>query len=496
MTAMESATCWDYWVNLYGIDVNIQMVTRVATTVWLLLLSLLPTAAPQAEAEVPLPERFVQLDQRFRELSVDLYDNYLGPEGEQLAPISGPMQLETLGGPMRLEIDVRKYLERGDEINAIATVIQNSELVLKKMRGGAMMDFIELMLEHNEWRMANELYDHIKRTGLKFQTINTAYVFAKFHFRRHEWQSCLEALRLISDEKVSALHMDYFNLMYGVSLQQLGRYEEAIEYFNLITPTSEYRQYGALNKSASQLGLEADVQRVRALQAHLNEESLPVPAEVRDYFSLMVGNHFLEQEQYAEARGAFGRISVESRYFNRALLGVAYAALKTEEYGRALKFASQLRNKSSTDIAVDESYLLMAHILEKSQRTKKAADAYKEAVTYYSSRIRHIDHFLNARLNQELVFNLISDIDLLHEYPGSRSLFDNMKGLGAFQKQLNLFDRTLGFEQRVQELYHDYTVLIEAMVRQSLESRRHHLESYLGQSRFGLVTLYDKGESK
>lgn len=470
------------------------MVTKLATTVCFLLLSLLPTATLQAEGEVPLAEQFQHLDQRFRTLSTDLYDNYLGPDGEQAAPISGPMQLETLGGPMRLEIDVRKYLERGDDLNAIATIIQNSELVFKKMRGGAIMEFIELMLEHNEWRMANELYDHIKRTGLEFQTINTAYIFAKYHFRRHEWQLCLKELRQISDEKVSALHMDYFNLMYGVALQQLGRYEEAVEYYRLITPVSEYQLYATLNESTSHLSREPSLEQTQQMQLQVNDEALPMPNEVRDYLSLMAGYHFLEQEAFESARAAFGRVSMDGRYFSRALLGVAYAALREEKYGRALSYATTLRERGSTDLAVDESHLLVPYILAQSKRLKSASVAYNDALNYYNARINGIDNFLNSEIGSTPAFDLASDIDLLREYPGSRSLFDNMKELSVFMVRRSLFDSSLGFDQRIRELYNDYTRLLEAMVRQYMQRRRSHLESYLGQSRFGLVIMFDKGE--
>ncbi|MCF6329100.1 MAG: hypothetical protein L3J02_04805, partial [Henriciella sp.] len=102
-----------------------------------------------------MPAELQLLDQRFRELSNELYQDYIGPDGGGNEAISGPMLLQTLGGPLRLEIDVRGYLEEGNEIRAIATIIQNKELVLKKVRRNTVGDFIQLLLDHNEWLMAN-----------------------------------------------------------------------------------------------------------------------------------------------------------------------------------------------------------------------------------------------------------------------------------------------------------------------------------------------------
>jgi len=456
-----------------------------------LLLCLLSATSLRAATVSALPAELQQLDQRFRLLSNELYQNYLGPDGAGREAISGPMLLQTLGGPLRLEIDVRRYLEGGDQMGAIAAIIQSQELVLKKVRRNTVEDFIQLLLNHNEWQMANVLYDHVKKTGLGFQVINTAYVFAKFHFRRNEWELCLEALQRISKGHVSAGNMDFYNLMYGVSLQQVGRYDEAVEYYRLITHTSEYQLYATLNETASQLSRETTLEQARQLQAHVENGELPMEGEVRDYLSLMAGYHFLEQMQYFAARDVFGRISMGSRYFNRALLGVAYATAKQEQYARALSYTTILRAKGSTDLAVDESYLLAGYILSKSQRLRAASAAYSDAMGYYEERIKRIDSFLNAELESESIFELASDINLMREYPEARSLFDNMKTLGVFLVRSDLFEPNLGFYQRIRELYTDYTAIIEEMVRVYMVERRVHLESYLSQSRFGLVQMFD-----
>lgn len=468
------------------------MITRIATTACFLLACFLSATSLRAEeVESSLPVELQQLDQRFRELSFELYQHYLGSDDSGSEAVSGPMLLQTLGGPQRLELEVRGYVESDDQIRAIATIIQNKELVLKKVRRNTVEDFIKLMLDYNEWRMANELYDHIKKTGLGFQVINTAYVFAKFHFRRNEWELCLEALERISKGHVSAVQMDFYNLMYGVSLQQVGRYEEAVEYYRLITPASEYQLYVTLNKTTSQLSQEATLAQVKQLQAHVEDVELPMPDEVRDYLSLMAGYHFLEQTQYDAAREVFGRISMGSRYFNRALLGVAYATAKQKQYARALSYTSILRAKDSTDLAVDESYLLAAYILSKSRRLRAASAAYSDAMDYYEARIKRIDSFLNMELDSESVFELASDINLMREYPEARSLFDNMRVLGLFLVRSDLFEQNLGFYQRIRTLYSDYTVIIEEMVREYMVERRGHLDSYLSQSRFGLVQMFD-----
>ncbi len=467
------------------------MITKIASTTCLLLVCLLPATWSRAEISPPLAEELKQLDQRYRALSSELYQNYIGPEGSSMGTVSGPMRLETLGGPIQFEIKVRKFLENDEPIRAIAEIVQNKELVLKKVRRGAIMSFIQLMLDHNEWQMANELYQHVKKTGLEFQATNTAYMFARFHFRRNEWKLCLIALQQISKKKISAAHMDFYNLMYGISLQQEGDYAAAIEHYQLITPASEYQLYATLNGMISQLNRGGDLAQATQLQAHVANEALLMPNEIRDYLTLMAGYYFLEHEEYPAARDAFGRISVKSRYFTRALLGVAYAATKQTSYARALNYASILRSKQSTDLAVDESYLLSAYILAKSRRLQAASTAYSEAMDYYVDRIKNVDNFLNKDLKSESIFGLASDINLIREFPETRSLFDNMKNLGVFLVRSDHFAKDRDFHQRIRTLYADYTVIVEAMVKAYMLARREHLQSYLSQARFGLVQMHD-----
>jgi len=458
-----------------------------------MLVSLLSSMTLQAETSSPLSESLQQLDQRYRALSFELYHHYVDPEGVGMGAISGPMRLETLVGPMQLEIKVRRYLQDEEPIKAIATIFQNKELVLKKVKRSTIMGFVELMLDHNEWQMANELYEHVKKTGLEFQVTNTAYLFAKFHFRRNEWALCLSALQQISKGKISAAHMDFYNLMYGVSLQQEGRFADAIEYYRLITPASKYQLYATLNEVGSQLNQGGALAQAQQLKAHVMNETLPMPDEMRDYFTLMAGYHFLENKEYAATREAFGRIPMKSRYFNRALLGVAFAATRQALYSRAFSYTTILKSKGSTDLATDEAYLLSAYILAKSRRLKAASTAYSSAVDYYSERIKNVDSFLNQELDSESVFELVSDINLMREYPEARSLFDNMKHLGIFLVRSDLFVQDRDYYQQIRELYSDYTIIVEEMVRTYMVKRRGHLENYLSQSRFGLVQMFDTG---
>jgi len=464
---------------------------RKATTACFVLISLLSAMTVQAAASPSLSDQLEMLDQRYRALSSELYQHYVDPEGSGMGAISGPMRLETLVGPMQLEIKVRKYLADDEPIKAIATIYQNKELVLKKVKRSTIMSFVQLMLDHNEWQMANELFDHVKKTGLEFQVTNTAYIFAKFHFRRNEWRLCLAALQQISKGRISAAHMDFYNLMYGVSLQQEGRYAEAIEYYRLITPASEYQLYATLNDVASQLSRDGALAQAEQLKAHVSNEILPMPDEMRDYLTLMAGYYFLDNKAYAAAREAFGRVSMKSRYFNRALLGVSFATTRQGQYSRALTYASMLKAKESTDLAVDESHLLAAYILAKSRRLSAASAAYSGAMDYYSERIRSVNSFLDQELESESVFDLASDINLMREYPEARSLFDNMKNLGIFLVRSDLFEQDLGYYQQIRELYGEYTVIVEEMVRTYMLKRREHLENYLSQSRFGLVQMFD-----
>ena len=467
------------------------MITKIATTVCFILISLLPAAALQAETSPALAKQLKELDQRYRALSAELYDNYVDPDGVQA--VSGPMRLETLVGPMQLEMKVRKYLADEEPIRAIAAIYQNKELVLKQVRRGTIMGFVQLMLDHNEWQMANELFDHIKKTGLEFQATNTAYMFAKFHFRRNEWAQCLKALRQISKGKISAAHLDLYNLMYGVSLQHEGRYTEAISYYRLITPGSEYQLYATLNKVSAQLNRDGTLEQTKLLQAHLSNELLQMPNEMRDYLTLMSGYHFLENKEYAAAREAFGRVSTKSRYFNRALLGVAFAAARQGDYTRALSYTAILREKGSTDLAVDEAHLLNAYILARSRHLRAASAAYSSAVDYYAERIRDVDSFLNQTLDSDSVFDLASDINLMREFPEARSLFDNMKNLGIFLVRSEMFAQDRYYYQQIRTLYNEYTAVVETMVRDYMLARRERLASYLSQSRFGLVQMFDTG---
>lgn len=461
------------------------MIKRITTTCFLLV-SLL-SANVQAEALSTLSADLERLDNRFRAFSSELYQNYVGKNGRGA---------EVIDNPVRLETRVRALLAQGDQLGAIATITRNKALVLSRVNRNVVEGFIKLLLDHNEWQLANELHAHIKDSGLGFQVINVNYVFAKFHFRRSEWALCIKALQKISRGRIASANMDFYNLMYGISLQQVGRYEQAIKYYRLVTPASGYRGYSELNETSSRLNQKSSLEQIEMLQSQLTNKAMPMPHEVSDYLSLLAGYHFLEKGQLEAARAAFGRVSTRSRYFNRALLGVAYVVSQQKDYSRALSYALMLKKKDSTGLAVDESYLLSADILSKSQRLKMASAAYSEAMEYYGDRIQQIDNFLGAEMGSDAVFELVSDIDLMHEYPEARSLFDNMKHLGVFLVESDQFASDHDFYRQISQLYSEYSTIIEAMVKRYMKQRRSYLESYLSQSRFGLVQMFDMAESR
>ncbi|VAW58072.1 hypothetical protein MNBD_GAMMA11-1344 [hydrothermal vent metagenome] len=379
-------------------------------------------------------------------------------------------------------------------IAAIQLLYTNKEVIKNNLDHKAIFKFTQLLLENNEWNLAKELLNAIQDEGDRSLSATTQFIFAKYHAPRNEWREVSQLLDGVFTE-LSPENTDYAYLLKGSALQHLKKHREAIESYKKIPDDSLYYSYAQLNTAIANIrqGWWTDARKtIHSLIKHTQKGTKD---ELTNRLYLVLGYALLQKEYYRDARDSFRHIGINSRYTNRALLGIGLSATNQGDYVGGLNALSILKDKKTSDLSVDESYLLIPYVYEKLQQQLTVTTSYSEAMKYYQRRIKKI----TALARQHIKLNEIS----YTEYTTNIIIKNNSLDYGKhFPKSfLNNHHRLAGFlaasksrklDKKIGILSTKYDELLQDIVHHLMEERIEHLKSYLNQSRYGLAQIYDK----
>lgn len=344
--------------------------------------------------------------------------------------------------------------------------------------------------------MAATLFDKIEEENDQSIIATVQFIFAKYHARRHEWVKVHSLL----DEgfvELSEENTAYAYLLNGIALQRLKKHRHAIENYNKVSATSQYFRYAQLNNAIAHIRLGWWTDAQLKIQEQTLQSNKINTDELTNRLHLVLGYALLQKNYYRDARDAFRSIGLDSRYTNRALLGIGLTATSQGDFVGALNALTILRDKKTYDLSVDESYLVIPYVYEKLVQEITVTTAYTEAMKYYNKRMQTLANI--AAEHKEFDINnyqvetshfIIQNhsIDYGSSYP--ESFVKNFQRLESFYKTTNNAD----LKNKISNLIEQFDTTFQDIITSLLNERKHYIKSYLNQSRYGLARLYDSSK--
>ncbi len=442
-----------------------------------------PAYAEESSIQSSIQGRILELEDDFKTLSQAFFESEL----------AATKTVETLTNIDHLARQVAKLNQSGDTAGAILLLYHNQPTLNNNIDNKQVFEFIDLLLSNNEWHLASVLYEAIEYEGDKSLLATVKFLFAKYHAQRHEWKQVHGLLRGITTELASE-NADYANLLNGSALQYLRQHRQAIDSYKKIPATSRYYSYAKLNSAIANIrqGWWTDAQI--AITDYLASSGKDNRDEMVNRLNLVLGYALLQREYYRDARNAFRQVGLESRYTNRALLGIGLTATSQGDFVGGLNALSILKDKKTFDLSVDESYLLVPYVYEKLQQELTVSASYTEAMNYYQQRIDKLKQMLKSPIDfssvtydvsTSILISQQTSLDYGKHYP--RSFLNNYRLL---QKYASLAkNKTL--KKNIDKSLQTHALVFQQIMKHLLELRLEYLKSYLNQSRYGLARLYD-----
>jgi len=392
---------------------------------------------------------------------------------------------------------VKQHIAKNNSTLAANTIFNNMALLNEHYDDRNIPYFISILLNQNDTKTAKVLFELINHKGDQTLISNITYRFAIFSFRQNKWQKTLQLLDGIMNDLVDE---DYQHalLMQGISLQKLKKHRDSIAYYKKIEPTSTYYLSARLNIAIANIRQGWWTDAHITIQNSLKSAEAAKQEETLNRLYLTLGYSLLSQKNYRDSRDYFRNISVESLYANRALLGITLAAANQNDFVGALNSAQILKERQTYELPVDESRLLTPYYYEKLQQPTTASAGYLEAINYYQKRITEMQTLIDSKIELEnhpinTGINITLEIDnnpinFSADYPDY--FFENYLNLKSSGKYLEDTDNE-EIKIEYQQLDNKYKTIIVKIIRNILRKRVEQLNSYMGQSRFGLARLYD-----
>jgi tetratricopeptide (TPR) repeat protein len=316
-----------------------------------------------------------------------------------------------------------------------------------------------------------------------------------YYLKNKSWRKSIKSVGYKNDAESRA----FANVLYGISLQGLGRNKQAIRFYKKVPQTSANYPVSQLNLALAYMHAgQLEKSRI-LLNKLLADSALNLSSQQTNRLWLTLAYLYYKDELFEQSREAFKAVDTGSVYYTRSLIGVGLASIELNEYAIARQHLLKLYRYKKHDISADESHLLVAFSYESEKNYKKAVSEYKKSIKYYLYRLKEVNSLLtknrsfksSVKYHNNMFFVKNTRIDLSGVLPPV--FFDNYASLNKLIKLI--YDR-VGVEntmqKRAKNIKSQYGVIIKSLLRKQLELRKMNLNSYLKQSRYGLAVSTDK----
>lgn len=458
---------------------------RSKPRLFFLLVALLPCFSSNislAAVDAELQKQITQLDQRYQQLVAQYYETpMLAPQ-----PIDNFEQLVTL---------IRSTRESQHPLDAIHLLVANLDHLALSAEDPAMIELGEFLLEQNQWQLVERIFKMIEDSG---DDTNLAYLrfnLAKYHSRLNQWQAAYDHLENTFSE-LSSDDSDYAHLLQGSALQYLKQHRRAIEIYASIPESSKYFVHAQLNTAIASIR-QGWVTEARLKIRRILPASKASDTEMTNRIYLVLGYALLHKEYYRDARDAFGQIKRDSRYSNKALLGIALTAINQGDYIGGLNILNRLKAKKSRELSADEAYLVLPHIYQRLEQDNSIESSFLESIDHYQMRLLELSElklFLtkpeDISLDKHSGDIVISDVRLPFSQHYPFYLLKNRNNLHYLSSRETTPETRAG----INRLLADYDQTLQRVLTEIIDKRKSLYSSYLNQSRYGLARHYDESQ--
>lgn len=461
------------------------MKRHVAMAILLAIVSSHAFAGAQKPSAIADPA-LEALDRRFQAFSSRFYSRLVAFENLPKAKT-----LQSLAQTVDL------HLAEDQPVAAVATVLNNLALVEKNVDTTPIIRINGLLFDVNEWNTATQLYKKVKAHGDKSLVSNVSLFLAKHHFDRNHWK---ETIGIVETLRSDLAPEDFHHalLMHGISLQQLKKHREALRLYAKIPPTSRYYTASRLNMAIANIRQDWWTDAHTIINDLLADKSRHRDDSLTDRLYTVLGYSLLQQQYYRNSREAFRNVTLDGKYANKALLGIALTAAYQEDHIGALNAINILKEKKYRDLPVDEANLLVPHFYEKLRQLTTASAAYAEAIAFYENRVQGVKSAIpgNPEIIKKQIVTAGTDtvtlndeiVDLGERLP--KFVFENVRMMVRFRPHIQrIGDASLSRDYDALDA--EYGKLLLTAARLILEEKVEHLTHYMNQSRYGLARMQD-----
>lgn len=389
------------------------------------------------------------------------------------------------------------YRSQKQPVLATATILRNIDVVEKNIDTTPIIGVLSLLLETNEWNTASQLHRRIQKQGDKTLVSNISFSLAKHRFSRNQWKDTISIVESIrSDLPPEDYH--HAQLMHGISLQHLQKHRAALGEYAKITATSAYYTTARLNMAVANIRQDSWTDAHIIINELLTDKGRNRDSALTDRLYTVMGYSLLQQHYFRNSRDAFRKISLNGKYTNKALLGLALTAAHQEDYVGALNAIKHLKQKKTRDLPVDEANLLLPYFYERLKQLTTASTAYLEAINYYEHRLLNIKNALPSDsddLRKQVVTSNDGTVTINNEILEldeklPRFIFNNIQMLAQFQPYIEQVGDN-GLRREYATLNAEYRRILQKSAQDLLDEKASHLTHYMNQSRYGLARMQD-----
>lgn len=380
-----------------------------------------------------------------------------------------------------------RQVERSDNQHnyksSVSLILANTSLINNNIDSEYSAYFVRILLKNGLTSSGKQIANYAIENG-NFETGSKMhYELASHYFNQNNLDLATKHLTSIEErEALTEKQQDYATLIFGVSFQRNKKHREAINIYNKIEKPSYYYSYAQLNSAI------ANIRQGWWTDAHIaieNALATEIPSELGEISNrllVVLAYSQIQNEFYRNARKTFGKVSLDSVYVDKALLGMGLCALNQKDYIGAINAFSRLKQRSNDDaLSVMEAYLLVPYSYDRMGEIDKAAEGYADAISFFESKI----FLLDAQLLSLTQTGSIPLSPLLKQALP--------KNIVHMKERLDALDESANTKiaDQIKSVKSQVNSDIAHKLKRIIQEKNGSIKSYISQSQYGLAKLYD-----
>ena len=287
--------------------------------------------------------------------------------------------------------------------------LELNQLGEDKVRAEALLG--SLYLSYGLHRHAQNIFEQMLDSNIDGKSRDLAWFYlGKIQYQRGLYEQAKIHLGKANTFLPARLEDERLTLMALVLLQS-NDLEGAIAHLNQIVDEGTDLNYSRYNLAVAMLtsgkpGAAMRVLREAATAKKVDAES----AALIDRIDIALGFHYLEQQQFAQAKSHFNKVELHGPFSTQALLGLGWAAFGANDFGSAKAAWRELVTRDSADTSVLEGYLALPFLSYHVQNYNASLADYQNAIDVYKKELEWLDRELERDDFSEWVVSLL-DLD-------------------------------------------------------------------------------------